>query len=135
MTFQAYIDTNKAKTGLSPSDFQKRADAKGFLNGGPKTVNYVSEQVSTMSLGGQQARPWRDSVGAQPPLHLPIKKLPMDGRLLSLLKCFRSGRLSMSLRAGLPERLLAESLAGWFVPSPEVLPELPGLVLSLCCSA
>jgi len=31
MTFQAYIDNIKAKTGLSPSDFKKKAEAKGFL--------------------------------------------------------------------------------------------------------
>ena len=51
MTFQAYIDTIKAKTGLSPSDFKKRAEEKGFLKGGklkPETkatqvVNWLKE--------------------------------------------------------------------------------------------
>ena len=33
MTFQAYIDTIKAKTGMDPDDFQKIADEKGLLAG------------------------------------------------------------------------------------------------------
>jgi hypothetical protein len=33
MTFQAYIDTIKAKTGMDPDDFQKIAAEKGFLVG------------------------------------------------------------------------------------------------------
>lgn len=31
MSFQAYIDNIKAKTGKSPVDFKKIAEAKGFL--------------------------------------------------------------------------------------------------------
>jgi Domain of unknown function (DUF4287) len=34
MTFQAYIDNIKSKTGLSPADFKKRAEEKGFLQAG-----------------------------------------------------------------------------------------------------
>jgi Domain of unknown function (DUF4287) len=34
MTFQAYIDNIKSKTGLAPSDFKKRAEEKGFLQAG-----------------------------------------------------------------------------------------------------
>lgn len=34
MSFQAYIDNIKAKTGLSPADFKSRAEAKGFLKDG-----------------------------------------------------------------------------------------------------
>jgi hypothetical protein len=33
MTFQAYIDTIKAKTGMDPEDFQKIAESKGLLGG------------------------------------------------------------------------------------------------------
>jgi hypothetical protein len=33
MTFQAYIDTIKAKTGMDPDDFQKIAEEKGLLVG------------------------------------------------------------------------------------------------------
>ena len=34
MSFQAYIDNIKAKTGKSPEDFKKLAEAKGFLVNG-----------------------------------------------------------------------------------------------------
>jgi hypothetical protein len=34
MSFQAYIDNIKAKTGKSPADFKKLAEAKGFLVNG-----------------------------------------------------------------------------------------------------
>jgi predicted transport protein len=33
MTFQAYLDTIKAKTGMNPADFQKIAAEKGLLDG------------------------------------------------------------------------------------------------------
>ncbi len=40
MSFQAYIDNIKTKTGKSPEDFKKLAEAKGFLQKGQlvKTV-------------------------------------------------------------------------------------------------
>ncbi len=40
MTFQAYIDNIKAKTGKTPADFKKLAEAKGFIVNGQlvKTV-------------------------------------------------------------------------------------------------
>lgn len=31
MSFQAYIDNIKAKTGKTPADFKKLAEKKGFL--------------------------------------------------------------------------------------------------------
>lgn len=31
MSFQAYLDTIKAKTGKTPEDFKKLAEAKNFL--------------------------------------------------------------------------------------------------------
>jgi hypothetical protein len=34
MTFQAYLDNIKAKTGKSAADFKKLAAAKGFTKGG-----------------------------------------------------------------------------------------------------
>jgi hypothetical protein len=40
MSFQAYIDNIKAKTGKTPADFKKLAEKKGFFVGGklnPKT--------------------------------------------------------------------------------------------------
>lgn len=40
MSFQAYIDNIKAKTGKSPEDFKNLAEEKGFLRNGQlvKTV-------------------------------------------------------------------------------------------------
>ena len=40
MSFQAYIDNIKKKTGKTPDDFKKLAEKKGFLNKGKlvKTV-------------------------------------------------------------------------------------------------
>jgi hypothetical protein len=40
MSFQAYIDNIKAKTGKSPEDFKQMAEEKGFLENGAlvKTV-------------------------------------------------------------------------------------------------
>lgn len=34
MSFQAYIDSIKAKTGKTPDDFKKLAEKKGFLEKG-----------------------------------------------------------------------------------------------------
>lgn len=34
MSFQAYIDNIKTKTGKTPADFQQLAEAKGFLANG-----------------------------------------------------------------------------------------------------
>ena len=34
MSFQAYIDNIRAKTGKTPDDFRKRAEQKGFVAGG-----------------------------------------------------------------------------------------------------
>ena len=40
MSFQAYLDNIQAKTGKTPEDFKKLAEAKGFLKDGDlvKTV-------------------------------------------------------------------------------------------------
>ena len=37
MSFQAYLDTIKKKTGKTPDDFRVLAEQKGFLNGDVKT--------------------------------------------------------------------------------------------------
>ena len=38
MSFQAYIDNIKKKTGKTPDDFKKRAEEKGFLQNGELIV-------------------------------------------------------------------------------------------------
>lgn len=45
MTFQAYIDNIKSKTGLSPADFKKRAEEKGFLDGGKLKPEIKAGQI------------------------------------------------------------------------------------------
>lgn len=37
MSFQAYLDTIKAKTGLGPAEFRAQAEEKGYLQAGVKT--------------------------------------------------------------------------------------------------
>lgn len=37
MSFQAYLDTIKTKTGLGPADFRALAETKGFAAGGALT--------------------------------------------------------------------------------------------------
>lgn len=52
MSFQAYIDNIKTKTGKTPSDFKKLAEKKGFIIDGklnPKTkatelTNWLKEE-------------------------------------------------------------------------------------------
>jgi hypothetical protein len=38
MSFQAYLDNIKTKTGKSPDDFRKLAEKKGFFENGTLTV-------------------------------------------------------------------------------------------------
>ncbi|HEY4327179.1 MAG TPA: DUF4287 domain-containing protein [Mucilaginibacter sp.] len=47
MSFQAYLDNIKSKTGKSPDDFKKLADQKGFsINGELKPATKAGEIVS-----------------------------------------------------------------------------------------
>jgi Domain of unknown function (DUF5655)/Domain of unknown function (DUF4287) len=51
MTFQAYIDNIKEKTGLDPADFRRLADEKGFLDPGTKTSTIIDWLTSEFGLG------------------------------------------------------------------------------------
>jgi Domain of unknown function (DUF4287)/Domain of unknown function (DUF5655) len=51
MTFQAYIDNIKAKTGKSPEDFHKLAVKNGLLKPGVKTGEIVQWLKSDFQLG------------------------------------------------------------------------------------
>jgi hypothetical protein len=56
MTFQAYIDNIKAKTGKSPDDFRRLAAAKGFtakgtLREGVKVGEIVAWLKADFALG------------------------------------------------------------------------------------
>lgn len=46
MSFQAYIDNIKAKTGKSPDDFKKLAAAKGFLQNGKLNPAVKATQIT-----------------------------------------------------------------------------------------
>ena len=46
MSFQAYIDNIKAKTGKSPEDFKKLAEVKGFLENGQIKQNIKATQIT-----------------------------------------------------------------------------------------
>ncbi len=46
MSFQAYIDNIKSKTGNSPEDFKKLAEAKGFLENGELVKTVKATQIT-----------------------------------------------------------------------------------------
>ena len=51
MTFQAYLDTIKEKTGLGPAEFRERAMSKGLLAPGVKTGKVVAWLRADYGLG------------------------------------------------------------------------------------
>lgn len=51
MTFQAYLDNIKAKTGKTPADFEKLAKKKGLLEPGVKAGQIVAWLKEDFELG------------------------------------------------------------------------------------
>lgn len=51
MSFQAYLDTVKAKTGLDPADFATLAEAKGLIGPDVKTASIVAWLAEDFGLG------------------------------------------------------------------------------------
>ena len=51
MTFQAYIDNIKAKTGKTPEDFRKLAEKEGLLKPGVKAGAIVAWLKQDFGLG------------------------------------------------------------------------------------
>jgi hypothetical protein len=47
MSFQAYIDNIKAKTGKSIDDFKKLAEEKGFLKNGALVKTVKATEITT----------------------------------------------------------------------------------------
>ncbi len=45
MSFEAYIDNIKTKTGKSPDDFKKLAEKKGFLQKGKLNPNVKAGEI------------------------------------------------------------------------------------------
>lgn len=46
MSFQAYIDNIKTKTGKSPSDFKKLAEKKGFMKNGELVKTIKATEIT-----------------------------------------------------------------------------------------
>ena len=60
MTFQAYIDNIKAKTGKSPEDFKKLAEKKGLLKKDMKTAELVAWLAKDFNFGhGHSMAIWK----------------------------------------------------------------------------
>lgn len=51
MSFQAYIDNIKTKTGNTPEDFKKLADKKGLLKPGVKAGEIIAWLKKDFDLG------------------------------------------------------------------------------------
>jgi len=51
MSFQAYLDNIKAKTGKTPADFKKLAKEKGLLDPGTKAGQIVKWLKNDFDLG------------------------------------------------------------------------------------
>ena len=51
MSFQAYIDNIRAKTGKTPEDFKKLAEKKGLLKPGIKAGEIVAWLKNDFDLG------------------------------------------------------------------------------------
>jgi hypothetical protein len=51
MSFQAYLDTIKSKTGLGPAEFRAAAQEKGLLGDGVKTGDIVAWLAEDYGLG------------------------------------------------------------------------------------
>jgi len=51
MSFQAYIDNIKKKTGKTPDDFKKLAEEKGLLKPGVKAMEVVNWLKKDFGLG------------------------------------------------------------------------------------
>lgn len=46
MSFQAYIDNIKAKTGKNPDDFKKLAEQQGFIQNGQLNPNVKASEIT-----------------------------------------------------------------------------------------
>jgi len=51
MSFQAYLDTIKAKTGLDPDNFHRAAQANGLLASKPTATQFIAWLAADYNLG------------------------------------------------------------------------------------
>src|SRR5450830_1625946 len=66
MSFQAYLDNIKAKTGLAPDDFKALALSKGLLDPGMKTGQIVAWLKEDFGLGQGHAMAIVSTLGTVP---------------------------------------------------------------------
>ena len=78
MSFQAYIDNIKAKTGKTPEDFKKLAEKKGLLKPGVKAMQVVNWLKADFGLGYGHAMAiyavFKGVKQAEPTGNKPVKK-------------------------------------------------------------
>ncbi|MBX7153951.1 MAG: DUF4287 domain-containing protein [Bacteriodetes bacterium] len=75
MSFQAYIDNIKAKTGKTPDDFYKIAEQKGLLAPGTKTGEIVAWLKEDFDLGhGYSMAIYATFKSKNPEVGKPVKK-------------------------------------------------------------
>jgi hypothetical protein len=78
MSFQAYLDTIKAKTGKTPDDFRVLADKKGLLAEGVKTGQIVAWLKEDFGLGHGHAmaviQAWKSTTQPRLPLDEKVAK-------------------------------------------------------------
>jgi hypothetical protein len=98
VSFQAYIDNIKAKTGKSPDDFIKLAEQKGFLKPGVKAGDIIAWLKEDFDLGRGHAM-----------------------AIVSILKTAESPRPDVDTRI---DKLFAGSKAHWRAPYDALLAKL-----------
>lgn len=75
MTFQAYLDTIKEKTGLTAADFRKLAEEKGLLAADVKVTQIVDWLKNDFDLGRGHAMALVNTFKERPPADDRIEKL------------------------------------------------------------
>jgi predicted transport protein len=95
MTFQAYLDTIKAKTGKTPEDFLTLAEEKGLLQDGVKTGQIVAWLADDFGLG--------------------------RGHAMALVETFNSATQPKQTRDQRIDRLFSGDRARWRTPYDELL--------------
>jgi hypothetical protein len=98
MTFQAYLDTIKAKTGMDPEDFQKIAAEKGLLEGDVKAGPIQKWLKDDYDLG--------------------------PGHSMALVSVFRESLLPQTSKEEAIDKLFLGAKAGWQLTWDELMAKI-----------
>jgi predicted transport protein len=98
MTFQAYLDTIKAKTGMDPEDFQKIAAEKGLLVGDIKAGPIQKWLKDDYDLG--------------------------PGHSMALVSVFREGLLPQTSKEEAIDKFFLGARAGWQLTWDELMAKI-----------